>query len=79
MECVSCCVTWVFILASSVSSCKGIACSDDALSRADVLLVLQTLHGQPDLGGDVVVPPTASHQGLYLGMWQTALHSQHAW
>ena len=39
-------------------------------------MVTQTLHGQPDLGGDVVIPPTASHQGLYLGMWQTALHEE---
>ncbi len=68
MECFSCRVPWVFILASSISSCKGFACSDDALSHADVLLVVQTLHGQADLGGDVVVPPTASHQGLYLGV-----------
>lgn len=64
-------VTWVCILASSVSSCKGVACSHDAPSPADLLMVMQTLHGQPDLGGDIVVPPVASHQGLYLGMWQT--------
>ena len=30
------------------------------------------LHGQAGLGGDLVVPPTESHVGLYLGMWQPA-------
>lgn len=58
-----------------VASCKGVACLDNPPLRADLLLDVQTLHGQPDVGGDLIVPPTASHQGLYLGMWQTALHS----
>ena len=72
VELVSSRVTWVCVLASSVSSCKRVACSDVAPSRADLLMVVQTLHGQPDLGGDLVVPPTASRLGLYLGRWQPA-------
>ncbi|KAL0037191.1 hypothetical protein WJX79_005011 [Trebouxia sp. C0005] len=37
------------------------------MSRGGPVTGGQTLHGQPDLGGDIVVPPVASHQGLYLG------------
>lgn len=38
-----------------------------SMSRGGPVTGGQTLHGQPDVGGDLIVPPTASHQGLYLG------------